>query len=80
MHEVVIVSDLTSLPLQGNVLKLVDTEAIHWHSFSKDIVDAVAIGFSLECEVVALVRSDLQANLHGGTLTSLSSYLFLKSF
>lgn len=42
---------------------MVDFEAADWYSFGEDAVDAVAVGLSLEGEVVAPVGCYLQADL-----------------
>lgn len=65
MHEVVVVGDLASLPLEGNVFQLIYSEAVDWHSLSQNAVDPITICFCLEGEVVAfIVCCYLETDLH----------------
>jgi hypothetical protein len=43
MHEIVVVGDLSSLPLKRDVLKLIDSEAADWDSFGEYAIYPIAV-------------------------------------
>jgi hypothetical protein len=58
MHEILIIADLSGLPLKGDIFELIDSKAIGGDSFDDDIIYFIAIDLIFECKVITLVICD----------------------
>jgi len=59
MYQIVIISNLSGLPLKSNIFKLIYSEASSRHSFDKNIINTISIDFILKSEVIAFLRGNL---------------------